>query len=489
MAARPESRHGAGTTQALTTIRESSASEATPQIPSPPYPSQPGTYSCGVCKRIYERADHLARHMKSHENARRFQCPQCSRGFNRVDLLRRHMAVHERHAVSGSNGARVRRNERAGQACVACAAAKARCENRKPCQRCRRKQIPCQTPNQLPHATFEPASHDSLSHNLSPYASPTQASKPSERPVGGQGANMRRPSREQIEISTRTDAPSATAPEPTLSSGENGQQPSPERLMSVAPDELGSIALEPGQFEAIMSNMYTTHFNNQNLDFEYDDFEFYNFEFQPHNISIGNAVNSHVIIDETTTKDHAMEGHRARRDVSRGYAAFARSPWLWTPAQEDHILSGQNNLALDEDSMTTDLSPSSRAQTNDFTSYGSLCIDAGLRDKMFYLVATMNSKYTKIIPKFPSLELLNHIIGAYFVQQSYQFDVWIHLPTIVLGDVHPEFLLALIVAGSSMIAVPAIWKLGLVLQDVVRFTVGELVSFEQKQYISINGCA
>lgn len=52
-------------------------------------PSSTGTSSnpghvCYVCKRVYERADHLTRHMRSHENARPYACTRCPKRFNRA---------------------------------------------------------------------------------------------------------------------------------------------------------------------------------------------------------------------------------------------------------------------------------------------------------------------------------------------------------------------------------------------------------------------
>lgn len=39
---------------------------------------------CHICKRVYERADHLTRHLRSHENARPYQCTRCPKRFNRA---------------------------------------------------------------------------------------------------------------------------------------------------------------------------------------------------------------------------------------------------------------------------------------------------------------------------------------------------------------------------------------------------------------------
>lgn len=63
------------------------------------------------------------------------------------DLLKRHAASHD---VDEGGGKRQRTSEsgrsRVSQACAACAAAKLKCEQKKPCQRCQQKQISCDFP-------------------------------------------------------------------------------------------------------------------------------------------------------------------------------------------------------------------------------------------------------------------------------------------------------------------------------------------------------
>lgn len=55
---------------------------------SPPPPaasaSSSSNHVCYICKRVYERADHLTRHMRSHENARPYACSRCPKRFNRA---------------------------------------------------------------------------------------------------------------------------------------------------------------------------------------------------------------------------------------------------------------------------------------------------------------------------------------------------------------------------------------------------------------------
>lgn len=50
---------------------------------SAPFASS-SNHICHICKRVYERADHLTRHLRSHENARPYQCTRCPKRFNRA---------------------------------------------------------------------------------------------------------------------------------------------------------------------------------------------------------------------------------------------------------------------------------------------------------------------------------------------------------------------------------------------------------------------
>lgn len=63
---------------ATPSISHSASSQHTPPSHATP------THVCPLCKRVYERADHLTRHLRSHENARPYQCSRCPKRFNRA---------------------------------------------------------------------------------------------------------------------------------------------------------------------------------------------------------------------------------------------------------------------------------------------------------------------------------------------------------------------------------------------------------------------
>jgi hypothetical protein len=227
-------------------------------------------------------------------------------------------------------------------------------------------------------------------------------------------------------------------------------------------------------FDSIMDEIqfmpYIVDFNNQNLDTD-----LLNFNFQDTQLDTFPAPPIEDINNESVSNVTTGRSPRPARDVRAGYAAFKRSPWLWTPRQLDHVLQDGENLTLDEDSISSALTPCSSGLTPNVPSCGFPTIKPAMRDKMFYLVATMD-KYTNRAIEFPSLDVINHVVEAFFVRQTYQVDNWIHIPSVSLSEFIPELGLAMVIAGSAVIAVPAIWKMGLVLQDVVRVKLGELVS-------------
>ncbi len=210
---------------------------------------------------------------------------------------------------------------------------------------------------------------------------------------------------------------------------------------------------------------------NQDLDFGFWDFSFEGVQLPTTNSS------PDMVVTQTSTPYNQNTASKTTRDISRGYAAFKRSPWLWTPAQKDHQLSDSENLALDEVRISSGLTPSSTASLPVDLLTQNPHLDAGLRDGMFALVLKMTMNMSApSVPMFPPLEILNYILHIFFVRQSYQVDHWIHAPTFSAEKSRPHLIMALISAGSTFISVPAVWKMGLALQEVVRLAVAELVS-------------
>lgn len=137
-------------------------------------------------------------------------------------------------------------------------------------------------------------------------------------------------------------------------------------------------------------------------------------------------------------------------------------------------MNDQGSLALNEDHLPSGLTPGSAVNAAGLDLGSNIKLDVQSRDRMFALTLSLfNSGKTS--PKFPSLDVLNHIIQVFFVREKYRVDNWTHAATFNPSDASPYLLNALVSTGSTAISVPAIWKMGLALQDVIRLSLGKLV--------------
>ncbi|KAL3426552.1 C6 transcription factor [Phlyctema vagabunda] len=442
----------------------------------------PARHQCRICDRVYERADRLTRHLSMHENARRYLCQRCPKSYNRADLLRRHIQTHsQKEGGAGSSQKSIRRTDRAYPACIACAAAKSRCVGQKPCRRCTAKNIACEMPSvvegawQQPSADTRPqASGSSMSsHGIemtlqTPGNMPERHRQPFVHNTPG--------TEQQLTAQSPNKYPSTIANDSTNHDCAGKQRINPHYILqepslaSLQKDGMDIMPLESGQLafdniiEDIMFMPNIANFNDQSLNLDF------------HNFTVQQELQTPSLtstIDETPILELSGQVLRLAHDARASYAAFRRSPWLWTPAQQDYVLHDRGNLTLDEDRLMLALTPISSRLTLNGPNGGFSIITPGMRDKMYCLSVNMAS-CSSYIPSFPSLEVINFAVEAFFVTQKYQADSWIHLPSMSFLDVIPELGLALVVAGSSVISIAAIWKMGLVLQDVLRIKLGQL---------------
>ena len=477
-------------TQAQSPSQTGSQHSATPQ-------TRP-THRCHLCNRTYERADHLNRHLKSHENARPHKCSRCSKCFNRADLLNRHEQSHDRQAGEGHRP-RVEKGERVTTACLACVTSKVKCQESKPCVRCLKRGIVCETTTGYLQNSSDSASMDgsrdgpgalessvSGKHGLNQVTgfrgnSQIHQNWPNETHKGSSGLHadleVDKASKPNIsmypdarEIARRfsildgiIDRDIGTVRPSYHSGGETNNNGN-----ALFDETFRDLAYLPGdsQFSDGLGFTPRDSYFSQDLDFGMWDIDLDSVE-----LAYQHADN--VIVEQQALHHPTNHGHGVQKDVSKRYAAFERSPWLWTPTQKDQALNENNALSVDEQSIHSVLTPDSPAATLD--EFVHCCIDIRMRDQMLGLIFTLQTG-SKQVPSFPSLDLLNSIIKVYFVQQRLRVDHLIHAGTFDPNKTLPHLLLAIISAGSTVISTPVIWKLGLALQEVVRCALGDFVS-------------
>ncbi|KAI1500665.1 hypothetical protein F5X99DRAFT_429343 [Biscogniauxia marginata] len=400
------------------------------------------SHVCHICTRVYERADHLTRHLRSHENARPYRCSRCPRRFNRafvvllINTIRTRSTTHDRDV--GANGKPViRRTERASEACSNCAVSKAKCDDQKPCGRCRSKNICCQT------STKRYSIHE------------TSMDGPSTVSPSDDSSHQTGFSSEATRVTDHDDGSQ-------LSLIGNGYEEAANGRIVETPyfnDPLAPHAsiMEGTADDLVYFNPNYNHF--QEMDFSFLDLNFDNF--------IIPQCESKATSPQSFTTSTSRPA-RLPRDPVRCHAAFKRSPWLWEPKSKDCAREGKEGLTFDEDKVAR--SPAYEKMVS--SSSHRLKLETGARDRLFAMILAQNKDLVKV-PSFPSAELLNYLLQTHFVHDEYQTDNWIHSASFNPSKVMPELLAAIISSGATFIAVPAIWQFGLALQEVVRMGIAE----------------
>ncbi|KAL8921868.1 MAG: hypothetical protein Q9172_003801 [Xanthocarpia lactea] len=94
---------------------------------------------CAVvgCGKMFNRKEHLTRHLKSHDPQRQYTCHVCGRRYARSDVLKRHV---EQHADEFDP-------TRTLVACLSCHQRKLKCDDGTPCRSCLRDMIECSRAN------------------------------------------------------------------------------------------------------------------------------------------------------------------------------------------------------------------------------------------------------------------------------------------------------------------------------------------------------
>jgi hypothetical protein len=402
------------------------------------------SHVCHICKRVYERADHLTRHLRSHENARPYQCTRCPKRFNRADLLTRHETTHDRD--DGPNGGRpfIRRSDRAAEACLNCAASKAKCEDQKPCSRCRTKGVPCVMSTKRT-TQYRTSSEGYTSQSLEGSAISTDAIAPSLGSIGDTEFTLLISNKD--EGASSEAARTAAIPEPF-----------PIDPMTQAASLMNDASGDMNFFNPVQMGW-------QDIDFSSWDLNFDTFVIPP--------LESSEPTPESATTSNSKKSKVVTRDPSRGHAAFKRSPWLWEPSTGDVAMSDndQDGLALKDEAVASSaaLSKLRRSPARCLT------MTQTIRDKLFAMVLSVQRGQPRV-PTLPSLELLNYLLQAHFAQDEHMCDSWIHGASFNPKDTHTLLLASIIANGATLISDPAIWRFGFSLHEVVRVQIGLLVS-------------
>ncbi|KAL4749105.1 hypothetical protein BDW72DRAFT_195146 [Aspergillus terricola var. indicus] len=382
------------------------------------------------------------------------------------DLLKRHAAGHS-HPQDGKRRrtSSYSKNGRVSQACKACATSKLKCDEEKPCRRCRDRKLFCDYVDENAQDAEQQGSNDEHEHEhereeeYSPLESQTwitfrRIQAPRRLYPHMMASHARSKRRRKL-----TQAPAQTVS--SLVDHESG-------VFSVdgtffpefIPDSLVSLS-RPGEVDpsAFPPNDYYAHrLFDHNLNFDFDltevDFgliDFYN--------SRGSANPAPLQPDETDRDADRDSG------IALGAEAYSRSSLsAWKPVHSDHAFADQNDLSVPKSIDSPEASAQSRHQIL------SERLSPGSRDLIFGMVlqTSQRANLTRIMKSFPSTELLDSLIQDFFAYQAQQVDSWIHGPTFHPNEESPDMVGIVAAAAAVKSTIPTIRKLGYALMEVVR---------------------
>ncbi|KAL1965790.1 hypothetical protein VTN77DRAFT_5111 [Rasamsonia byssochlamydoides] len=452
-----------------------------------------GYFQCGYCKRHYNRADHLIRHVRSHTQEKPYVCHVCGKGFARPDLLKRHATGHQQRDGKRKRPASYVHASRVTQACTSCAASKLKCDEEKPCRRCRDRSLTCEWLQQdLQDVSPEP---DQVRENVLPSPMSGQDRREHEtrnistedvimnseqetqeyQAVRGTPFTASNMAMENFSPYDELDDPrfSIQSPLPSDAAIPSSSACVSELDGAFFPDfhpntlipSLNQL-MELSQAETI-HNSYNQHdsiASSMQLDFDLNDVDFGLIE------SFNERISQPADHPNTGTSDQETDRLDSDSAIAIGEEAYHKSSLAnWTPIHEDHGYADQDNLSIPKSidspenintgcnkTLTERLSPSSR-------------------DVIFGMVLKICRKanLSRIMRSFPSTELLDSLLQSFFKRHTAQIDSWIHAPTFKPNEEGPEILTALAAAGAVQSSIPTIRKLGYALMEIVRLQLPE----------------
>ncbi|KAK3394128.1 hypothetical protein B0H63DRAFT_460102 [Podospora didyma] len=454
-------------------------------------------YQCADCLRRYSRPEHLQRHIATHTLGKRFACEVCSKAFSRADLLKRHRANHQddngtkRKRINSSPGA-----GRVAHACQACAKARVKCEELKPCSRCKSRGLECEFASSedaafhLLHLSANTRGMDypQDSSPESPYYShPPSVSGHGHAHEHGQHQHIitdqSRPSYAQPAKTQVVNESAVFAANPPLN--EETQLPTPETMI----DQHNTDNFHPAYPAKTLEEMAKLPFSDFLRDVLYDQ------SFDPARLAeaqglavldfcddanldmkdIDFGLLDHWNLDNTLNEAAAQPGSDEMVDMnamrSNLVKIWTQSPWRWNPAKTDTGYTEQSNLPLpSKDVHTTQLGD---GRVVDRVTEDKLHPSG--RDKILAIVLSTcrndGGMMARVASSFPSADAMDSWINIFLASHLCQVSAWIHYGSFSLGTQWPEWLAIAAAAGAVLAPVPTLRRFGFALQEAVRLTI------------------
>lgn len=393
------------------------------------------------------------------------------------DLLKRHVAGHDaRGDHEEARRASTIRPGRVTKACEACAEVHLRCDEQKPCTRCRKKAITC---------IYNPSAPD-----------PDNAARNVLGPVQGEGFTADTAS---VDPDTHDMRAEESMPPPPLQSfdaqqilsidepRENSHLGYPTNtdytmvestgldhtydiegnmmhdfLQSIMGGGDSFLTTTQGQTSGTWTPRNVFDFGQDtNLELNDLDFGFLN------DYNLQNPFAASVESPEATQS--ARGSVTSNPPSALGGESLQRtSTWKFRPVTQDSSSSEQNNLSLPAAEANKRILVE-RRMTAEPLSYN-------MRDRILAIMISScrGNNIPRFVLCFPSLELLDSLLQFYLASKFAMFSGLIHLPTLRPSKLRPELVAAMIAAGASLTPDASLRKIGFAIQEALRVTVPEL---------------
>lgn len=359
---------------------------------------------------------------------------------------------------------------RASKACEACAEHHLKCEDDKPCRRCKQKNIACITAPRVPNG-------DCVTLSLQPPQPGATEAEPSVRSHRASLGPNEEPATQRTYHDLDPLDPGSLDPGPN-----DGilLQPRTDEIRSCQPQTLtepngvpqdcvdtlpSHHLLSTPPSGANTPNRFFGFGFETDLDFSALDLSFldtYNtqvpFEFES---QIGHITERHV----SPTEDYEMQGN-VRRECRLSGDVPQQSIWRFVPVPTDGGFAEHGNLSLPHHNGIIQ-SPESFGDFKQRATKEKL--DPASRDKILAIILSqMRMRAYPTLSAFPSTELLDHLIQFFLAGPVPKASSWIHCASFQPRLAKPELLLAMAAYGAVLTPDRSLRKLGFALQKVVR---------------------
>ncbi|EFX03672.1 c6 zinc finger domain containing protein [Grosmannia clavigera kw1407] len=430
-------------------------------------PASHNLFQCSACKRTYTRVDHLARHVRSHLHERPFQCPTCNKAFGRLDLLKRHETCHQDDRNSG----RTRRSHagsqssRVSQACRECAATKLKCDDVKPCGRCRQRGLTCEY-------VSDGREHLKMLASESPV--PVAETSP-QRCDPAAATTTAETDKIPLDPSLQDQQPPGGFPDHDMT----------DFLRDVMTPNLPSLSTKAWLDADAIGPRGLLDFTSDGLELDDSDFGFLDDSCGGEPFSMAAATAMAMVLDPSMESQHSfppamltqletavpMTGRG--RNVGLGTEAFKRSTLgMWLPALHEGSEAELEHLSvLSAEAGSSPDTTRFNVGAEHRSMHGG--VGRAARDGVLAMVlrTCRPERALTVVQTFPPAELLDDLLACFFAHHRQHADSFLHVPTFDVNTQQPELIGALSAFGATLTDARPLHRLGFAIQEAVRRTV------------------